>query len=162
MVSASSEIKGHVVQSGGDVRAGSVLVAEANARLGEILVSIRNNALAMKDISVACGEQANAVNEISTAVAQMEDHTVQNAVLVDRTSALVLAADGELGRLEDMVRRFRLSAPARPAGLSEARESTREAFARELGPTSRPKEPVRPSRASALSTLAKDQNWDVF
>lgn len=161
VVSASSEIKGHVVQSGGDVRAGSVLVAEASARLGEILVSIRNNALAMKDISVACGEQANAVNEISTAVAQMEDHTAQNAVLVDRTSTLVLAADSELGRLETMVRRFRLSAPASNNARSAPRENTREAFARELGPASVAKTPTR-ARGQSLSALARDQNWDVF
>lgn len=147
VVSASSEIKGHVVQSGGDVRAGSVLVAEASARLGEILVSIRNNALAMKDISVACGEQANAVNEISTAVAQMEDHTAQNAVLVDRTSTLVLAADSELGRLETMVRRFRLSAPA----SNNARSAPRKTRGRPLLANLDRRPSPRPRRARAAS-----------
>lgn len=111
VVASSSEIKGLVEQSGGEVRQGSVLVSKAGSQLWEILELIRQNAADMKDISVACGEQANAVAEISTAVAQLEDSTAQNAALVDRTSSQLKASESELARLDRLVRRFTLGRP---------------------------------------------------
>lgn len=163
VVAASSEIKGHVAQSSGDVREGSVRVAEANVKLGEILAFIHRNALEMKDISVACGEQANAVGEISSALAQLEDHTSQNTLLVDRTGTLIADSEERLARLDAIVRRFSLSDPGRmrPA---ERRGATREAFAREFGPgpelAGRPAVAAAGSRAAHLP--ARDDNWDSF
>lgn len=162
VVAASSEIKGHVAQSSGDVREGSVRVAEANAKLGEILAFIHRNALEMKDISVACGEQANAVGEISSALAQLEDHTSQNTLLVDRTSTLIAASKEQLARLDAIVRRFSLSDPRLLLPL-ERRDSTSDAFAREFGPSAEPARraiAVGNTRAARLST--RDDNWDSF
>ena len=163
VVAASSEIKGHVAQSSGDVREGSVRVAEANAKLGEILAFIHRNALEMKDISVACGEQANAVGEISSALAQLEDHTSQNTLLVDRTGTLIADSKEQLARLDAIVRRFSLSDPGkmRPAAR---RSATSDAFARELGPgietAGRRAAVAAGSRAARLP--ARDDNWDSF
>lgn len=164
VVAASSEIKGHVAQSSGDVREGSVRVAEANTKLGEILAFIHRNALEMKDISVACGEQANAVGEISSALAQLEDHTSQNTLLVDRTGTLIANSKEQLARLDAIVRRFSLSDPARLRDAAR-RSATSDAFAREFGPSPEPAAARR--TATTVSSRptrfpAQDDNWDSF
>ena len=172
VVEASSEINGHVTQSSGDVSTGSVLVAEAGAKLGEILTAIRGNAGAMRDISNSCGEQANAVAEVSTAVAQIEHATAENAALVDRTNTLLVENDGQLGRLDDMVRRFKLSRPpaAKPRGPATPSAPPKPIVA------AKPAPPAKPARRAAAtppptpvvrmvrsaSPLAQDQDWESF
>lgn len=117
----------------------------------------------MKDISVACGEQANAVGEISSALAQLEDHTSQNTLLVDRTGTLIADSKEKLARLDAIVRRFSLSDPGRirPA---ERRSATSEAFARELGPGIEPagRRVTAAAGSRAARLPARDDNWDSF
>ncbi len=170
VVSASGEIKGLVAQSGGQVRQGSVLVADAGSRLGQILLLIKENAVDMREIATACGEQASAVGEVSTAIAQLEDATSQNAALVDRTNTQLLETESDLIRLDELVRVFVLNraqpaqrdiAPARPT----ARAVETIAVRRPALPVAAA--PVRPAAAppppSAGNTaLAADQDWNEF
>jgi methyl-accepting chemotaxis protein len=156
VVSASSEIKSLVAQSSGQVRQGSVLVADAGSRLGQILGQIRENAVDMSDISAACGEQANAVAEISAAVTQLEETTSQNAALVDRTNTQLMEAGSEVARLEDLLRRFTLTRPLRTLAPSAS------------GPAPVPaRMQAAPARRLAAAPASKaavalEQDWDAF
>ena len=156
VVSASSEIKSLVAQSSGQVRQGSVLVADAGSRLGQILGQIRENAVDMSDISAACGEQANAVAEISAAVTQLEETTSQNAALVDRTNTQLMEAGSEVARLEDLMRRFTLTRPLRTPAPSAS------------GPAPVPaRMQAAPARRLAAAPASKaavalEQDWDAF
>jgi methyl-accepting chemotaxis protein len=174
VVTASSEIKGLVAQSGSEVEHGSVLVADAGAQLGSILDLIRANARDMKEIATACGEQANAVGEISAAVSQLEDVTAQNAALVDRTTAQLVAADGELGALEAAVGRFTLGRATRTRSLPASAAAAPPAPAPRAPRQPEPKAIARPQAAPARSparrpapppavgNTALDADWSEF
>jgi methyl-accepting chemotaxis protein len=165
VVSSSREIKGLVEQSGGQVRQGTVLVAKAGTQLAEILELIRQNAADMKEIAVACGEQANAVAEISTAVAQLEDSTSQNATLVDRTSSQLRASEGELGRLDTLVRRFMLN---QTSAATERQAEMRREFTAALSepePVNTSADPANvyaPVHASAGNVALNPDDWSEF
>jgi methyl-accepting chemotaxis protein len=169
VVASSGEIKGLVAQSEGEVRQGSVLVANAGTKLGQILDLIRGNAADMGEIAAACGQQATAVAEVSTAVAQLEDNTSQNAALVDLTNAQLRDVEAELGRLEAVVAPFAGVPPAPPlpeVPLSRspvvppaARPSLSPAPARRVldRVQARPAPPIAGNVA-----LQPDQDWDEF
>lgn len=83
---AAKEIKGLIEDSVNKVTEGSGQVERAGATMQEIVASVARVTDIMAEISAATTEQSSGIEEINRAVAQMDDVTQQNAVLVDRAA----------------------------------------------------------------------------
>jgi len=106
--SASKDIKELISVSNGQVRRGASLVARAGNALGEIVASVGKVADIVAEIAAASREQATGLDEINTAVANMDEMTQRNGALVEETTAAAHALTGQADQLTDLVAYFRL------------------------------------------------------
>ena len=118
---ASSEVKALIEQSGEEVSGGTRLVAEAAEKLGALLEAVKANATQMGDIAKDSREQASAIEEVNTAVRQMDEMTQHNAALVEETNAAIEQTEAQATELDRIVEVFTLDeaersrSPAEPA-----------------------------------------------
>ena len=84
-------------------------------RWSEIVTSIRKVADIVSDIAVASKEQAGGIDEVSTAVTNMDEMTQQNAALVEETTAALQSAQDQAGTLGELVQFFHTDGAAAPA-----------------------------------------------
>ena len=114
---ASSEVKALIEQSAGEVRGGSKLVADAAAKLVAMLDSARANNALIDGIARESREQASAIDEVTTAVRQLDEMTQHNAALVEQTNAALEQTEGQASELDRIVEGFTLDedAPGSPA-----------------------------------------------
>lgn len=121
---ASSQVKGLIEQSGQAVAVGTKLVASISTKLTAMVESAQTNAQLMNEISVATDGQASAVNEVSTAVRQMDEMTQHNAALVEQTNAAIEQTEAQASRLDLMVDEFTLEDDhARPESRPAAQKA---------------------------------------
>jgi methyl-accepting chemotaxis protein len=106
---ASSEVKALIEQSGGEVKAGSRLVAEAAEKLEAILVAARSSNQLMEKIARDSHEQASAIEEVNTAVRQMDEMTQHNAALVEQTNAAIEQTEAQATELDRIVEVFQVT-----------------------------------------------------
>ncbi|QRY68382.1 HAMP domain-containing protein [Ensifer sp. PDNC004] len=104
---AAKDIKALVGRSGTEVGSGVKLVQATGEALGRIGTDVARINELMTSIVMAAREQSTGLNEISTAVGQLDQMTQQNAAMVEQTNASshTLAQDAE--RLTDLVGQFR-------------------------------------------------------
>ncbi len=84
---SAEEIKSLIANSVEKIDVGSKLAAQAGATMEEILSSIRGVTGMMSEIATASVEQSAGIEQINTAIAQMDDVTQQNAALVEQAAA---------------------------------------------------------------------------
>jgi methyl-accepting chemotaxis protein len=104
---ASGEIKVLIEASASEVRMGTQLVSEAADKLGTILGGAQESAELIDAIAKANREQANALNEVSVAIRQMDEMTQHNAALVEETNAALEQAEEQAVTLDGIVEIFR-------------------------------------------------------
>ncbi|MDC9826407.1 methyl-accepting chemotaxis protein [Devosia sp. ZB163] len=111
---ASSEVKALIEQSGTEVKNGSKLVADAATRLVAMLEAARSSNALMDGIAKDSREQASAIEEVNTAVRQLDEMTQHNAALVEETNAAIEQTDSQVNELDRVVDVFTIagSAPA--------------------------------------------------
>ncbi|MBK5567596.1 methyl-accepting chemotaxis protein [Ensifer sp. SSB1] len=104
---AAKDIKALVSRSGNEVGSGVKLVRATGEALGRIGTDVARINEHMTSIVMAAREQSTGLNEISTAVGQLDQMTQQNAAMVEQTNASshTLAQDAE--RLTGLVGQFR-------------------------------------------------------
>jgi methyl-accepting chemotaxis protein len=150
---AAKEIKGLISDSVSKVESGSRLVDTAGKTMEEIVQSVKRVTDIMAEISAASQEQRGGIEQVNTAIVQMDKVTQQNAALVEEAAAAAKSMEDQTGSMAEMVAQFRLSdgfptASVRPAagtlkptgsaGADRPFRGTREAPA-----------PVRASRPGA-------------
>jgi methyl-accepting chemotaxis protein len=119
--SASGEVKALIEQSGTEVNTGSKLVSDAAARLGAMLSAARSTNELMEGIAKDSREQAAAIEEVNTAVRQLDEMTQHNAALVEETNAAIEQTEAQATELDRIVDVFTIAdsvrgaAPATPA-----------------------------------------------
>ena len=118
---ASSEVKALIEQSANEVDGGSKLVADAAAKLSDILSAVRENSALMQGISEANREQTTAIGEVRTAIQQMDEMTQHNAALVEETNAAIEQTEAQASELDRVVDIFTIDAPATPAAMEPAK-----------------------------------------
>ena len=84
---ASKEIKELIGESLNHVAVGSELVASTGQQMSSIVSSVLRFSEIMNDIAAASAEQSNGIDQINTAIVQMDQVTQQNAALVEEASA---------------------------------------------------------------------------
>ncbi len=126
--SASKEIKALIQDSVGQVKDGAELVNRTGTSLNDIVEAIRKVNGIMNDIANASIEQSSGINEINTAIAQMDEVTQQNAALVEENSAAAQALVDQANQLERLMRFFQVDdsqAQALPSlPLASAKKTT--------------------------------------
>ena len=124
---AAKEIKALISASSQQVRTGVSLVGQTGEALGRIVAQVGEiNALVL-DMAASAEEQAGGLQQVNTAVNQMDQVTQQNAAMVEQSTAASHALAAEAVQLTELVSRFRIS----------------------QGPTRVAAGPVAPARAAA-------------
>jgi methyl-accepting chemotaxis protein len=106
---AAKDIKALITDSVEKVGSGSALVNEAGATMGEIVTSVRRVTDIISEISSAGREQEIGIEQINTAVAEMDNVTQQNAALVEQAAAASQAMQEQAVKLAEMVAVFQVS-----------------------------------------------------
>jgi methyl-accepting chemotaxis protein len=122
--SAAKDISGLISSSNAEVTGGVKLVRQAGEQLAQILAASQKVASTIADISAASAEQASGIDEMSQAVAHLDEMTQANAALAEESAASAASLTGKIGQLNELVAAFRTgrenghdgaAAPARPA-----------------------------------------------
>jgi methyl-accepting chemotaxis protein len=99
---AAKEIKALIAKSSDQVKSGVRLVGDTGQALTSIVVRVTEIDTLISEIAQSSQEQATALNQVNSAVNQMDQVTQQNAAMVEEATAASanLKSDaGELGRL---------------------------------------------------------------
>jgi len=146
--SAAKDIKQLITDSVEQVYTGSALVNEAGATMNEIVGSVRRVNQIMDEISAAGSEQEVGIEQINTAVAEMDVVTQQNAALVEEAAAASQSMQEQAAKLAEMVSVFQVAGnPVQAA--AQAAAPVRKA---------KPAAP-KPARKLALDSAAE---WEQF
>ncbi|MFN7027233.1 MAG: methyl-accepting chemotaxis protein [Pseudorhizobium sp.] len=154
---AAKDIKGLITKSGEEVAGGVRFVQKT----GESLSEIESRVLRINDhihsIAVAAKEQATGLQEINTAINQMDQVTQQNAAMVEETSAATQKLSSEAAGLFSMVSRFNIgngnpaqAAPTHHASAT-ASSSARHTPTSSSRPVAASHQPARISPARAMT-----------
>jgi methyl-accepting chemotaxis protein len=101
--SASADVKKLIEQSASEVRGGSDLVSNAAARLADMLDAVKQNSALVESIALASGEQAQAIDQVSTAVRTLDEMTQHNAALAEETNAAIEQTEAQARTLDEIV-----------------------------------------------------------
>jgi methyl-accepting chemotaxis protein len=104
--SASKEIKALINESAGQVKSGAELVNQAGRTLKDIVNSVQQVAGIVSEIASASNEQATGIDEINTAITQMDEVTQQNAALVEENTAAATSMVEQARELEKLMSFF--------------------------------------------------------
>jgi len=153
--SAAKDIKQLITDSVEQVYTGSALVNEAGTTMQEIVASVRRVTQIMDEISAAGSEQEVGIEQINTAVAEMDVVTQQNAALVEEAAAASQSMQEQAAKLAGMVSVFQVA--------GNAAQPVAQAAAQRLAA------PVRAAKAPALKPVRKlahaadsEGEWEQF
>jgi methyl-accepting chemotaxis protein len=104
---AAKDITGLISASGAEVAQGVKLVRGAGDALEKIVDASRRVSETVSEISDASGEQANGIDELTQAVAHMDQMTQQNAALAEESAASATALSDQIERLNELAAAFR-------------------------------------------------------
>ena len=93
----------------GKVDAGLKLVDEAGRSMGEIVTSVKRVTDIMAEITAASQEQSGGIEQVNTAITQMDEVTQQNAALVEEAAAAAESMQEQAQGLVAAVATFRLA-----------------------------------------------------
>ena len=116
---AAKQIKALIATSSGQVDQGVKLVGEAGHSLSRIVSQVVNIDGAMESITESTKSQATGLNEINSAINQMDQVTQQNAAMMEEATAASHSLQQETDELGELTAKFRIAAPASP-GLQAA------------------------------------------
>ncbi len=109
---AAREINDLISASEAQVQSGVELVDRTGQALSAIVASISEISGLVADIATSTKEQASGLNEINTAVTELDQVTQQNAAMFEETTAASHALTSEADSLAQAVARFELGAMA--------------------------------------------------
>ncbi len=150
---AAKEIKQLISSSAAHVGEGVELVGETGAALERIARHVADINEAVAAIASSAQEQSVGLNEVNTAVAQMDDVTQQNAAMVEQSTAASHALSQEADRLAGRVHRFNTGS------VLETSRPAAEPARRAHKPAPRPGH-ARPQQSAALALA--DDGWTEF
>src|SRR3546814_16990370 len=118
-------MKALIAESNAQVTTGSALVNQTGASLGEIVTAIKKVSDIVAEIAAASREQATGLDQVNSAVGNMDEMTQRNGALVEQTPAAAQAMADQGRQLADLGGHFRLSGAA-AAQPESGREPCRE------------------------------------
>ncbi|QWV92500.1 cache domain-containing protein [Geomonas oryzisoli] len=167
---AAKEIKALIEDSVSKVQDGSRLVEEAGRTTQDIVTSIKRVTDIMAEISAASLEQSSGIEQVNTAITQMDDVTQQNAALVEEAAAAAESLEDQAQQLVAVVARFTLEQghKSAPPAAAEKRKLTHAAVrpkasekkAKPVAMAAGVKAQERPARSSEAAE--PDDDWKEF
>jgi methyl-accepting chemotaxis protein len=158
---AAKEIKALIGDSVDKATAGSRLVDQAGHTMAEIVASVKRVTDIMAAIASASVEQGSGIEQVNTALTQMDQVTQQNAALVEEIAASAESLEERSAALVGLVSVFTLDRPggsfgiARPAPPPAALKTTKRATA--TAPLGR-----SAGRKLAVQHPVDDADWSSF
>ncbi|CDF81475.1 aerotaxis transducer [Pseudomonas knackmussii B13] len=150
---AAKEIKTLISDSVDKVESGNTLVAQAGQTMSDIVIAIKRVTDIMAEIAAASAEQSSGIEEVNSAVSQMDEMTQQNAALVVEAAASAEALQEQAGMLNQSVAVFKLDDLPRVVPLAAARPA----------PVAAPQPSSRAARGLAkVGRAKKDEDWEEF
>ena len=157
---AAKDIKDLITNSSTQVQEGVELVNKTGASLTEIMESIKKVAQIVADIAVASNEQATGIDQINTALNQMDEVTQQNSALVEENAATAKTLEQQSGAMSESVGSFKLggmeagnkAAPADVVALKRAASA----------PAPAKQAAARRGTARSHGALAVKSDWKEF
>jgi methyl-accepting chemotaxis protein len=153
--SAAKDIKGLIHKSGQEVATGVELVQKTGKALSDIETRVVRINDYVHAIATAAREQSTGLQEINTAVNQMDQVTQQNAAMVEETTAATHKLSGEADNLTRLISHFKLDSG--PRDVATAPPQQRPAAA---SPARRMMGSV--ARAFGGGQAAAAENWEEF
>jgi methyl-accepting chemotaxis protein len=161
---AAKEIKELIGNSVEQVDIGSKLVQQAGSTMNEVVDSVRRVTDIMGEITSASSEQSIGIDQVNTAITQMDQVTQQNAALVEEAAAAAASMQEQAGRLADVAASFRLGdEDARrlvAAPAAARRLAVKAAASKRAAPAAVKKPAVRPAVARASASVGNE--WEEF
>jgi methyl-accepting chemotaxis protein len=156
---AAKEIKGLIQDSAEKVDQGARLVNRSGETLQEIVSAVKKVSDIIAEITAASEEQASGIDQINSAVAQMDKTTQQNAAMVEEAASAAESMQEQARSMAELVRFFKVSdgEVAAPAAAPTARPAARNGRA---APTARP-EPVAAVEAVVAAPPKANGKHDV-
>ena len=143
---AAKEIKQLINDSVSKVDAGGKLVDQAGATMAEIVHSITRVTDIMSEIASASREQTVGIEQINSAISQMDEVTQQNAALVEQAAAAAASLEEQAASLANVVSTFNV-------GTSGAGKTG--AVARQVSRTTPPVQPTPRLAAAGYSAAPR-------
>ena len=165
---AAREINDLISASGQHVKRGVTLVDDAGGALERIVTSVSDIAEHVAAIAASAQDQSSGLEQISTAMSQLDQVTQQNVAMFEETTAASHALTGEAETLTATMARFRTCKDMPEAGnvIKGAFQSRRDA-AETGAETAKAAPDERPTRAVAnagpsLTAAPDDDDWEDF
>jgi methyl-accepting chemotaxis protein len=166
---AAKDIKDLITNSSDQVQEGVELVNKAGASLTEIVESIKKVAEIVSDIASASTEQSTGIDQVTTALSQMDEVTQQNSALVEENAATAKTLEHQSQAMNDRVGAFKLKdAPQRsearqPPVVSFKPAAAQPARKQAATPPKRQPLPVRRAVSGGRALAVKDDpEWKEF
>jgi methyl-accepting chemotaxis protein len=153
---AAKEIKHLIDDSVEKVEGGSKLVAQAGQTMDEIVTSIKRVTDIMSEITAASSEQSQGIEQVNTAITQMDEVTQQNAALVEEAAAAADSLEEQAQNLAVSVGTFKVDEGTAVASVSRA---ARPAPARKAAPAKAPARSVAKPKAKPADG---EVEWEEF
>ncbi|TWI64400.1 methyl-accepting chemotaxis protein [Pseudoduganella lurida] len=107
---AAKEIKALIEDSVSKVNTGTALVDDAGQTMKNVVDGIARVTQIVQDISSVSRAQSEDIDSVDTAIAQLDDMTIQNAALVEQAAAAAQSLQTQADQLAGVVHTFQLEA----------------------------------------------------
>ena len=124
---AAKEIKGLIQDSAEKVDQGAKLVNRSGETLQEIVTSVKKVSDIIAEITSASTEQASGIDQINTAVVQMDKTTQQNAAMVEEAASAAESMNEQARGLVELVGFFRTGEEQASAHVAPVRAHSQRA-----------------------------------
>ncbi|MCC6949333.1 MAG: HAMP domain-containing protein [Bradyrhizobiaceae bacterium] len=167
---AAKDIKELIGNSSDQVQEGVELVNRAGTALTDIVESVKKVADIVSEIASASAEQATGIDQINTALSQMDEVTQQNSALVEQNAASAKSLERQAAAMDEHVRTFRIDdAEETPLRRPVAAEAETPAVAKPQAPAPIPPKarangrgPVGRMQTAVAAAFAEDPEWKEF
>ncbi|XHS79543.1 methyl-accepting chemotaxis protein [Burkholderiaceae bacterium UC74_6] len=109
---AAKEIKTLIQSSVEQVETGAAQVSDAGRSMGEIVDSVKRVSDILGELSHSAREQSQGIDEVNTAVGQLDQVTQSNAALVEESAAAADSLNEQVERLAEVIGTFRMNEAA--------------------------------------------------
>jgi len=159
---AAKEIKELISDSVGKVGDGTRLVDEAGKTMGEIVAAVKRVTDVMAEIAAASQEQSSGIEQVNTAITQMDEVTQQNAALVEEAAAAAESMQEQAQNLTQAVAVFKLAHSAERAAVKTEKPaaSVTRLPVKERAPA--PAAAEKPAVRKVANTKPGDDEWQEF
>jgi len=158
---AAKEIKALIASSSEQVQRGVRLVGDTGQALGAIVSKVSDIDALIAEIAQSSQEQATGLNQVNSAVNQMDQVTQQNAAMVEEATAAASSLKAEAMDLVDLVARFETGqAGSRQRGRPQLAKPGRHAPV--ASPVARAQSKLASAVRSGALKTAPASDWEEF